>query len=180
MLRILLILFLTIPVIEIYLLIEVGSLIGALSTVVLVVFTAVLGAVLLRLQGFSTMQRVRGMLAQGEIPALEMMEGVVLLISGVMLLTPGFFTDAVGFLGLVPFLRRALIMLLIGKGLLTMGNMAGAGSAGPTAGAHRGVHGSSSPGTSSGTSSKRSSSPENNDSHTIEGEFWRHDDDHRK
>lgn len=170
MLRILLIMFLAIPVIEIYLLIEVGSIIGALPTVILVVFTALLGAVLLRLQGFSTMQRVRLMLARGEIPALEMMEGVVLLLCGAMLLTPGFFTDVLGFLGLVPVLRRALIMLLVGKGLLTIGKMSGRGPAGPAAGSPHGV---------SGASPDSSSQTENNSSHTIEGEYWRHDDDRR-
>ncbi|MFQ5470347.1 MAG: FxsA family protein [Gammaproteobacteria bacterium] len=111
--RTLLILFLAVPILEIYLLIEVGSVIGAMPTVFLVVFTAVLGAYLLRYQGFATMQRVRTTLAQGEIPAIEMLEGVVLLIGGALLLTPGFFTDAIGFMCLVPALRRFVILWLI-------------------------------------------------------------------
>lgn len=108
--RILLVLFLLIPLIEIYFLIKVGTIVGAIPTVFLVVFTAVLGALLLRFQGFSTLGRVRSVLARGEIPAIEMMEGAVLLICGALLLTPGFFTDAIGFLCLVPSIRRGLIM----------------------------------------------------------------------
>ncbi len=111
--RILLILFLTIPLLEIYLLIKVGSIIGALPTVFLVVFTAVVGALLLRMQGFATMRRVQATLARGELPAIEMLEGLVLLISGALLLTPGFFTDIVGFLCLIPSLRRRLILWLL-------------------------------------------------------------------
>jgi len=92
--QILFLLFLLIPLLEIYLLIKVGGIIGALPTVFIVVFTAVLGAWLLRIQGLSTLMRVRSTLAQGGIPAVEMLEGAVLLVAGALLLTPGFFTDA--------------------------------------------------------------------------------------
>jgi len=111
--QILLLLFLLVPVIEIYLLIEVGSMIGAIYTILLVVLTAVVGAALLRWQGFTTLQRVREAMARGEVPAIEMMEGVVLLICGALLLTPGFFTDAVGFLALIPAVRRRFILEVI-------------------------------------------------------------------
>jgi UPF0716 protein FxsA len=107
--HILFLLFLGIPLLEIYLLIKVGSVIGAFTTVFLVVFTAVLGAWLLRIQGFSTLSRVRTTLEQGGIPAVEMLEGAVLLVAGALLLTPGFFTDALGFCCLVPAFRRAMI-----------------------------------------------------------------------
>lgn len=107
---ILLLLFFTVPLIEIFLLIEVGGIIGPLPTVFLVVFTAVLGAWLIRIQGFSTLARIQSTLAQGGIPAIEMLEGAVLLISGALLLTPGFFTDAIGFCCLVPSLRRIVIV----------------------------------------------------------------------
>lgn len=103
---ILLALFFIIPLIEIYLLIEIGSVIGAFPTVFLVVFTAVLGAWLLRIQGFSTINRIRRVAAQGGIPAIELLEGAMLLVSGALLLTPGFFTDTIGFLCLVPVIRR--------------------------------------------------------------------------
>ncbi|MCF6280656.1 MAG: FxsA family protein [Candidatus Polarisedimenticolaceae bacterium] len=105
-----LLLFVGIPVTELYFMIEVGSAIGAISTISLVVFTAVLGGLMVRMQGFSTMMRVREMAGRGEVPAVEMMEGVVLLISGFSLLLPGFFTDALGFLALIPPLRRGVIL----------------------------------------------------------------------
>lgn len=111
--QILLLIFLLIPMLEIYLLIEVGGVIGALPTVFMVVFTAVLGAWLLRIQGFSTLARVQATVAQGGLPAMEMLEGAVLLIAGALLLTPGFFTDAIGFVCLVPSLRRMLIRRLL-------------------------------------------------------------------
>ncbi len=109
----LLLLFVGIPLVELYFLIEIGSRIGALPTVFLTVFTAVLGGLLVRAQGFSTAMRVQKVLAKGELPAIEMMEGVALLVAGVVLLLPGFFTDAVGFLLLIPALRRRLILYLL-------------------------------------------------------------------
>ncbi len=151
---ILLVLFLTIPLLEIYLLIKVGSIIGALPTVFMVVFTAVLGAWLLRIQGFATLVRVKRTLAQGGIPAIEMLEGAVLLVSGALLLTPGFFTDAIGFLCLIPSLRRAMIRGILGRFLTPPGD--GFGGMG---GSHRGE-------SSSGTHRPN----------TIEGEYRREDD----
>ncbi len=114
----LLILFFAVPLAEIWLLIKVGGWIGAIPTIGLVVFTAVLGALLLRWQGFGLLNRVRAMMARGELPAIEMFEGVVLVASGAMLLTPGFFTDAIGFLLLVPPLRRAAVMWLLSRSLV--------------------------------------------------------------
>ena len=107
---ILLALFFIIPIIEIYLLIEIGSIIGSFATIFAVVFTAVLGAWLLRIQGFSTIRRVQQTVAEGGIPAIEMLEGAMLLVAGALLLTPGFFTDAIGFLCLVPPLRRSMAL----------------------------------------------------------------------
>jgi len=107
--QILLILFLVIPLVEIYFLISVGEVIGAFATVFMVVFTAILGAMLLRSQGLSTLRRVQEASARGEIPALEMIEGMMLLVGGALLLTPGFFTDAIGFICLITPLRQAVI-----------------------------------------------------------------------
>ena len=84
---ILFLLFLLVPLVEIYFLIKVGSLIGAIPTIALVVFTALLGAMLLRFQGWATVQRTRTTMARGELPALEMLEGVLLLFAGALLLT---------------------------------------------------------------------------------------------
>lgn len=107
--HILFLLFLAVPLLEIYLLIEIGSVIGAIPTVFMVVFTAVLGVMLLQAQGISTLRRVQEATERGELPAVEMLEGFCLLIGGGLLLIPGFFTDIIGFLCLVPPLRRALI-----------------------------------------------------------------------
>ena len=108
--KLLLLLFIAIPIFEIYLLIKVGSIIGAIPTILAIIGTAVLGAWLLRMQGISTFNRVQNNLQRGELPAIEMMEGLVLLISGALLLTPGFFTDILGFAALIPTLRRAFIV----------------------------------------------------------------------
>ena len=106
---ILFLLFLAVPMVEIYFLIKVGNIIGAIPTIALVVFTALLGAMLLRFQGWTTLQRARMSMAQGQLPATEMMEGVLLVMAGALLLTPGFVTDTMGFLLLVPPLRKALV-----------------------------------------------------------------------
>ena len=105
--------FLLVPLVEIYFLIKVGSLVGAGWTIILVVFTAVLGAFLVRTQGFAVFTRVQLQLAKGHLPALEMLEGLLLFVAGALLLTPGFFTDAVGFVFLLPPLRRKIITHLI-------------------------------------------------------------------
>ena len=110
--------FLVVPLVEIYLLIEIGAVIGAGTTIFLVVFTALLGAFLVRVQGFSTLGRVQMQLLKGEIPALAMIEGLFLFIAGALLLTPGFFTDALGFIFLTPPLRRRIIRTILKRGML--------------------------------------------------------------
>ena len=112
------VIFLLVPLFEIYLLLQVGSVIGVGWTVFAVVFTAILGAFLVRLQGFTTLNRVRRQLDEGELPAMELLEGVFLLVAGALLLTPGFFTDAVGFACLTPPFRRAVIRYLIRRGTI--------------------------------------------------------------
>lgn len=119
MFRILFALFLLIPLLEIYLLIKVGGIIGAWPTVFLVVFTAVLGAFLLRVQGLMTLNKVQVALARGEVPTMAMLEGVILVLCGALLLTPGFFTDALGFLGLMPPLRQAFIRGVLARGMVS-------------------------------------------------------------
>ena len=102
----LLALFILVPLIEIYALIQVGSLIGASTTIILVVSTALLGASLVRLQGLGALARIHAAMEQGQVPAVPLVEGAMLLVAGALLLTPGFFTDALGFLILVPNLRQ--------------------------------------------------------------------------
>ena len=120
--RILFLFFLIVPFVEIYVLLQVGGLIGAFPTIFLVVFTAALGAWLLRRQGFATWQRFQTNLAQGTIPAYEMIEGPILLVGGALLLTPGFFTDALGFACLIPALRQKVACYIIENHLLSVGS----------------------------------------------------------
>ena len=112
--------FLVVPFVQIYLLLQIGGLVGVMPTVLLVVFTAVLGAWLLRRQGFATFQRFQASLAQGEIPAYEMIEGPILLVGGALLLTPGFFTDILGFACLVPQARRRVAQYVIENYLINV------------------------------------------------------------
>ena len=107
----------TVPILEIYLLFQVGGMIGVGWTILIVIGTAVLGASLLRQQGLSTWTRLNQSMAQGQLPPTIMVEGILLLLSGAFLLTPGFFTDAVGFLFLMPFVRKALASSLLKKGI---------------------------------------------------------------
>lgn len=128
----LVVLLIGIPLFELYLLIQVGSAIGALPTVALVVFTAVLGAGLLRQQGLTTVQRIQTAMNRGEVPALEVVEGAILLVGGAMLLTPGFVTDALGFLCLLPPARQALARWLLRRLFRPPGS--GRGPRGPSSG----------------------------------------------
>ncbi len=113
-----LLLFIGIPLVEIYLLIEVGGIIGVFPTVLMVVFTAVLGVTLIRIQGFSTLQKAQMNMNHGQLPAIEMLEGVMLFFAAICLLMPGFFTDTIGFLLLIPPLRRWLAKQIIASSLL--------------------------------------------------------------
>jgi UPF0716 protein FxsA len=106
---VLLVLFIIIPIVEIWLLIQVGTVIGALATVGLVVLTAVIGVALLKYQGVATLLRANQRLRRGEIPVTEMGEGIFLAVGGALLLTPGFVTDGMGFFCLIPGVRRWLL-----------------------------------------------------------------------
>ena len=116
--KLLFIAFLLVPVAEIWVLIEVGSVIGALPTVGLVVLTAVVGAGLIRAQGLATLERARAAADRGDVPAMELLDGVCLLVAGAFLLTPGFVTDTLGFLLLVPALRRSAFVVLVERGMV--------------------------------------------------------------
>lgn len=118
-------LFLIIPLAEIWFLIKIGGIIGASWTILLVVFTAVVGASLVRIQGISTLSRIQQSMNQGKMPAVEMFEGLALFLAGALLLTPGFFTDAIGFCLLIPPLRRQMIKSILIKSVVNMGRPAG-------------------------------------------------------
>lgn len=100
--------FIGIPLAEIAIFIEVGGAIGVWATVALVVATAILGTTLLRIQGLATLARARAQFEAQTMPVRELFDGACLLFAGALLLTPGFITDAVGFLLLVPPLRETL------------------------------------------------------------------------
>lgn len=117
MFQTLLITLITIPILEIYLLFQVGGIIGAGWTILIVIGTAVLGASLLRQQGLATWGRLNQSMAQGQLPPTFLVEGILLLLSGAFLLTPGFFTDGVGFLFLMPPVRKAIAGYLLKKGM---------------------------------------------------------------
>lgn len=121
MFKVLLILFVVIPFIEVSLLIKVGSIIGTWPTIGLVIFTAVLGSALMRIQGLKTLMRVQKTLASGQLPTMELLEGAIILVSGALLLTPGFLTDCIGFFGLIPFTRRVLVRWILARGLPSQG-----------------------------------------------------------
>ena len=101
--------FVVVTLAEIYVLVSVGQAIGGLSTVLLVIITAFIGSSLLRTQGWSTMAKAQQSIAEGRAPAMEMLEGVVIVVSGILLLTPGFLTDTLGLLGLMPWSRTYFI-----------------------------------------------------------------------
>jgi UPF0716 protein FxsA len=113
--------FLIIPFVEIYLLLQIGGIVGVFPTIALVVLTAIIGAVLLRQQGLATWQRFQDNLAKGTLPAYEMVEGPILLVGGALLLTPGFFTDIIGFACLIPPMRKKIAQYIIEKRLVQAG-----------------------------------------------------------
>lgn len=107
--------FVLIPTFELYLMIKVGSAIGAFATIWLVILTALIGGWLVRQQGLSTLFRMRQQLDQGEAPAIDMLQGILLAIAGISLLLPGFATDTIGFLLLIPPLRKFLVLRWLEK-----------------------------------------------------------------
>lgn len=110
--------------VEISLFVVIGSRIGVLATIALVVATSILGSILLRIQGFGVLQRMRATMQQGGAPGRELVHGLMIMIAGVLLLVPGFFTDTVGLLLFVPpvrefawrFLRSRIVIVTPGYG----------------------------------------------------------------
>ena len=113
MLPLLFLLFLIVPLAELYVIIQVGQAIGALPTIGLLLLDSLLGAWLLRTQGRIVWRRFRTTLAAGQAPAREVLDGVLVILGGALLLTPGFLTDIVGILLLLPPSRAAVRRLLM-------------------------------------------------------------------
>lgn len=165
---ILLLLFVLVPIVEIALLLRVGSAIGWFSTLLAVVFTAVLGTWMLRQQGLRTLAAARGRLDAGQLPATELLEGLVLVFGGALLLTPGFVTDAIGFACLIPPSRAWLAARVAQRVQLGAGIGVGVPPGGAAGGPDAGPRGSGGPG---GPGGQR---PVSGD--IIDGEFERVDD----
>ena len=101
------------PVVEITTFIQFGSFLGTFNTIILIFLTAVIGVYLVRLQGISTILNIQKDIVSGNAPIENIIGGLLILLSGLLLLVPGFFTDSVGFLGLIPFTRKIFANLLI-------------------------------------------------------------------
>jgi UPF0716 protein FxsA len=115
MLKLLLLYLLIIPFVEVYLFIYIGNLIGVLPVMGLCVLTALTGAVLVHNQGIQTARRMHGKIQNGELPAADMMEAVILLVAGLHLLTPGFFTDLAGLACLLPAFRTRMAAAIVSR-----------------------------------------------------------------
>ena len=110
----LLLIILFVPLLEIYLFIEIGGQIGAFNTILIILFTAIVGIYFVRLQGLNTLKSGVTQIYQNQIPVYEMMSGAALAVAAVLLIVPGFATDVVGFLLILP-LTRNLIFKFLGK-----------------------------------------------------------------
>ena len=161
-----LILFIAMPIIEIALLLRVGEAFGWLPTLLIVIATAIVGSAMLRQQGLATINKARQRLDAGEMPAQQLLEGMLIMIGGILLLTPGFVTDTFGFLCLVPPTRQWLAARLSDRAIVGFSGRTAAGSS-----AHAGQH-SSSAGASHGQSGRGSAGGD-----IIDGDFKRLDDD---
>src|SRR3954447_21649389 len=109
---VLFLLFLVVPIVEIFVLIQVGSAIGALNTVGLLLLVSLVGAWIVKHQGSSTVRRIRDELAMGRMPGASLVDGALIFCAGVLLLVPGFVTDAVGLVLLIPPVRHVVRALL--------------------------------------------------------------------
>lgn len=111
-LRLIILLMILIPAIELWGLITVGKYIGALPTILIVIGTGILGGYLARQQGWQTFRLAQLEMNKGELPAAAILDGMCILAGGIMLITPGFFTDIVGLLLLIPFTRGMMKLWL--------------------------------------------------------------------
>ena len=122
-----------VPLLEIWVFIEVGGRLGSLTTIAIVVITAIVGAALLRFQGLATLARARASVEAGRMPVDEVFDGLCLLVAGIVLLTPGFVTDTIGLLLFVPAVRRGIGSWLRRRVLTAGPFRAGQTEAGPGA-----------------------------------------------
>lgn len=169
-----LILFIAMPIIEIGLLLRVGNILGWLPTLLIVIVTAIIGSAMLRQQGLATLDRARQRMDSGELPAQQLLEGVFIMIGGVLLLTPGLVTDTCGFLCLIPITRQWLANKIASRAIVGFAG-AGNGAGGGNQSAPSGASHSSGPQPGAG-SAKPSSRQGNSSGVIIDGDFKRIDD----
>jgi UPF0716 protein FxsA len=105
--------FIVVPIIEIAIFIQAGEWFGLGPTLFTIVLTAFIGITLIRQQGLSTLYKAQQKMNSGEIPAIEMIEGLMIAVAGAFLITPGFFTDGLGFLLLIPLFRQFLVKYVL-------------------------------------------------------------------
>ena len=115
MFRILLLAFVIVPIIEIWVLIQVGAVIGGWETIGLMILVSAIGAYLVRREGFGLIARIQQRLAAGEVPTKELVDGLLVAMAGALMLTPGFVTDAIGLLCLFPPTRAIIRTALIAR-----------------------------------------------------------------
>ena len=111
----LILLIISIPLIEIYLMIKIGGMIGAFNTIFLIFFTAITGIYFAKLEGLNTIRSGIGQLVKNEVPIYELISGAAIAFAALLLIIPGFFTDIVGFLLIIPFTRKFIIKNLSSK-----------------------------------------------------------------
>lgn len=110
-----LLLFIGVPILEIAVFIQAGDLIGLWPTIAVVILTGIAGTILLRIQGFGVIRRIQEQSDQGKVPVFELFEGLCLLVAGLLLLTPGFVTDTVGFLLFLPPFRKLMAQAIAAR-----------------------------------------------------------------
>lgn len=120
----LLLLFIIVPVVELYVLIEIGRKIGTWSTIGIIILTGILGAYLVKSQGFLILRKIQNDLNEAILPGDSLIQGVIILAGGILLITPGFITDIIGFVFLIPVGREVVKKYLLKwlKGKIKEGN----------------------------------------------------------
>lgn len=115
MLPLLVLLFVLVPIVELYVIVQVAHALGVLDTLALLLVISVLGGWLAKREGLGVLRRIQGQMASGQVPTNALVDGAILLVAGVLMLTPGFVTDAFGLVLLLPPTRAAVRRLLIGR-----------------------------------------------------------------
>ncbi|KZW99630.1 F exclusion suppressor [Pseudoalteromonas luteoviolacea] len=120
MFKVLFLLFIVVPIVEIALLIQISDVIGGFATIALVIATAILGAKLVKQQGLGAYSNVQRQMASGQLPGQDLFTGLCVIIAGVFLMTPGIMTDALGFMLLTPMIRQKIAKTLIEQASVKM------------------------------------------------------------